>query len=95
MTNAPTPPAQPSQGGGQAQGGPSAQSATAQGDVKQMRVDDLINLANQQNLDVSALNDLIAKVNVSPNVSPNVAGTGGAGNQPAAQQPPAPTNPTG
>jgi hypothetical protein len=76
MTNAPNPPAKPAQGGGQSQGGPSAQNATAQGDVRQMRVDDVINLANQQNLDVSALNDLLGQINVSPDV--NVAGTGGA-----------------
>ena len=65
------------QGGGQTQGAPSAQTATTQGDVRQLRVDDLINLANQQNLDVSALNDLIAKVQVTPDV--NVSGTGSAG----------------
>lgn len=73
-------PQTPSQGGGIAQGGPSAQNATAGGDVKQMRVDDVINLANQQNLDVSALNDLLSKINVSPDV--NVAGTGGASSAP-------------
>lgn len=78
MTSTPQPPAG-QQGGGQSQGGPSAQSATAGGDVRQMRVDDLINLANQQNLDVSALNDLLGQIQVSPDI--NVAGTGGAGEQ--------------
>jgi hypothetical protein len=76
------PPAdQNQQGGGQSQGGPSAQSATdVGGDVRQMRVDDLINIANQQNLDVSALENLIAQVNASPNV--NVAGAAGGQAQP-------------
>lgn len=68
------------QGGGQSQGAPSAQTATAQGDVKQMRVDDLINLANQQNLNVDALNDLISKVQVDPNISAaNVDASKGGG----------------
>lgn len=61
-------------GGGQSQGGPAAQTGTATGgDVKQMRVDDLINLANQQNLDVSALNDLLGQIQVNPQV--NTGGT--------------------
>lgn len=71
-----TDPAQ-TQGGGIQQGGPSAQNATAGGDVRQMRVDDVINLANQQNLDVSALNDLLGQIQVNPDV--NVSGTGQAG----------------
>ncbi|HET7110210.1 MAG TPA: hypothetical protein VFI41_05020 [Gemmatimonadales bacterium] len=70
---APDPAQTTTQGGGMSQGGPSAQTvSSAGGDVKQMRVDDLINLANQQNLDVSALNDLLSKIQVSPEV--NVAG---------------------
>lgn len=69
---------QKSQGGGMSQGGPSAQTANTQGDVKQMRVDDVINLANQQNLDVSALNELLGKIQVNPEVSTNV-GTGDQG----------------
>ena len=66
------------QGGSMSQGGPSAQTvSSAGGDVRQMRVDDLINLANQQNLDVSALNDLLGQIQVNPDV--NVSGTGQAG----------------
>ena len=65
------------QGGGVSAGGSAGMQATAGGDVKQMSVGDLIDLANQQNLDVSALNELLGQVNVSPDV--NVAGTGGAG----------------
>lgn len=64
---------QTQQGGAMAQGGPSAQSATAGGDVRQMRVDDLVNIANQQNLDVSALENLIAQVNAA---NPQVAASG-------------------
>lgn len=66
------------QGGGVTAGGSSGQAASnVGGDVKQMSVGDLIDLANQQNLDVSALNDLLGQVNVDPNV--NVSGTGQAG----------------
>jgi hypothetical protein len=63
------------------------QQAAAGGDVHQMTVGQLLQLANQQNIDTSALNNLLQQVNVSPNVSPqtNIAGTGGAGNQPASQ----------
>jgi hypothetical protein len=88
MTSTPQPPAG-QQGGGQSQGGPSAQSATAGGDVRQMRVDDLINLANQQNLDVSALNDLLGQIQVSPDI--NVQGTGSTGGGDAGQQGGGPT----
>lgn len=38
------------------------QVGSAGGDVKQMTVGQLIDVANQQNIDVSALNDLIGQV---------------------------------
>lgn len=47
----------------------SAQTGTSTtGEIHNMRVSDLVNLANQQNLDVSALNDLIGQIQVDPNV---------------------------
>lgn len=58
---------QSGQQGGNAQGG------TAGGDIKNMNVGDLIDLANQQNIDLSALNDLLGQVQINPDV--NVGGS--------------------
>lgn len=38
------------------------QVGSAGGDVRQMKVGDLINLANQQNIDVEALNNLVGDI---------------------------------
>ena len=66
------------QGGSQQAGGSSGQAATdVGGDVKQMSVGDLLDLANQQNLDVAPVTQLIADLNLSPDVS--VSGTGDIG----------------
>jgi len=51
-----------------AQGG-TAQGGSAGGDIHNMSVGDLIDLANQQNLDLSALNDLLSQIEVSPDVN--------------------------
>jgi hypothetical protein len=67
-----------SQGGSQQAGGSSGQAATdVGGDVRQMSVGDLLDLANQQNVDVSAVADLLNNLNLSPDVA--VSGTGQAG----------------
>lgn len=90
MSN-PNQPVEGSQGGGVTAGGSSGQAASnVGGDVRQLSVGDLLDLANQQNLDVSALNDLLGQVQVSPEV--NVAGqAGGQGGNPDTGQPrPAP-----
>lgn len=50
------------------QGGSTAQGGSAGGDIKNMKVGDFIDLANQQNIDVSALNELLGQVNVDPDV---------------------------
>jgi hypothetical protein len=42
--------------------GSGQQVGSAGGDVKQMKVGDLINLANQQNLDIEALNNLVGDI---------------------------------
>lgn len=67
-----------SQGGSQQAGGTSGQAASdVGGDVRQMSVGDLLDLANQQNVDVAAVADLLNNLNLSPDV--NVAGTGSIG----------------
>lgn len=38
------------------------QVGSAGGDVRQMKVGDLLNLANQQNIDVEALNNLVGDI---------------------------------
>lgn len=68
----------PDQGGSQQAGGSSGQAATGiGGDVRQMSIGDLLDLANQQNLDVAPVTDLLNNLNLSPDV--NVSGTGSAG----------------
>lgn len=65
----------PDQGGSQQAGGSSGQAASnVGGDVKQMSIGDLLDLANAQNVDVSPVTDLIASLDISPNVG--VSGTG-------------------
>lgn len=64
----------------QAQGGQTAQGGTAGGDIKNMSVGELLNLANQQNIDVSALNDLLSNIQVNPDIGANV-GTGDQDNE--------------
>lgn len=67
-----------SQGGSQQAGGTSGQAATdVGGDVKQMSVGDLLDLANQQNVNVDAVAELLNNLNLSPDVS--VSGTGNIG----------------
>ena len=64
-----------SQGGGQQAGGTSGQAASnVGGDVRQMSVGDLLDLANQQNVNVDAVAELLNNLNLSPDV--NVSGTG-------------------
>lgn len=65
-----------SQGGGITAGGGSGMQADAGGDVRQMTVGDLLDLAVQQNVDVSPVTDLLndLNLNVSPDV--NIAGRG-------------------
>lgn len=66
------------QGGSQQAGGSSGQAATdVGGDVKQMTVGDLLDLANQQNVDVAPVTELLNNLNLSPDV--NVSGTGNVG----------------
>jgi hypothetical protein len=76
------------QGGSQQAGGSSGQAASnVGGDVEQMSVGDLLDLANQQNLDVAPVTELLNNLNLSPDIS--VAGNVdndndvGDGNQPA------------
>lgn len=72
-------PQQPAQqGGGVTAGGSSGQAASnVGGDVRQMSVGDLLDLANQQNIDIAPVTELLNNLNVSPDV--NVSGTGSAG----------------
>jgi hypothetical protein len=66
------------QGGSQQAGGSSGQAASnTGGDVRQMSVGDLLDLANQQNLDIAPVTDLLNNLNLSPDVS--VSGTGNVG----------------
>lgn len=68
------------QGGSQQAGGSSGQAATdVGGDVKQMSIGDLLDLAQQNNLDVSPVTELLNNLNLSPDV--NVSGTGSIGDQ--------------
>lgn len=68
----------PNQGGSQQAGGTSGQAASnVGGDVRQMTVGDLLDLANQQNVNVDAVAELLNNLNLSPEV--NVAGTGSIG----------------
>ena len=76
-----------SQGGSQQAGGSSGQAATdVGGDVKQMSVGDLLDLAQQNNLDVAPVTQLIADLNLSPDIA--VSGTGDIGGDgpPAGEQ---------
>jgi hypothetical protein len=51
------------QGGMQQDAGKGGQQVgSAGGDVKQLKVGDLLNLANQQNIDVEALNNLVGDI---------------------------------
>ena len=66
------------QGGSQQAGGSSGQAATdVGGDVRQMSVGDLLDLANQQNVDIAPVTELLNNLNLSPDVS--VSGTGNVG----------------
>lgn len=66
------------QGGGQQAGGASTQGAQqVGGDVRQMSVGDLIDLANQQNIDIAPVTELLNNMNLSPEVG--VSGTGNVG----------------
>lgn len=66
------------QGGSQQAGGTSGQAASnVGGDVRQMSVGDLLDLANQQNVNVDAVAELLNNLNLSPDVS--VSGTGNIG----------------
>ena len=66
------------QGGSQQAGGSSGQAATdVGGDVRQMSVGDLLDLANQQNVDIAPVLDVLNNLNLSPDVS--VSGTGNVG----------------
>jgi hypothetical protein len=66
------------QGGSQQAGGSSGQAATdVGGDVRQMSIGDLLDLANQQNIDIAPVTDLLNNLNLSPDI--NVSGTGSAG----------------
>lgn len=51
------------------QDSPTAQGGTAGEDITNMSVGDLLDLANQQNVDVSALNELIGQINANPQVN--------------------------
>lgn len=66
------------QGGGQQAGGASTQGAQqVGGDVRQMTVGDLLDLANQQNLNLAPVTELLNGLNLSPDVA--VSGTGNVG----------------
>lgn len=75
------------QGGGQQAGGASSQGAQqVGGDVHQMTVGDLLDLANQQNVDVAPVLDMLNGMDFSPSVG--VSGTGNvSGGQGGQQQP--------
>lgn len=63
------------QGGNVQAGGASGQAASnVGGDVHQMSVGDLLDLANQQNLDIAPVVDLLNGLDLSPSV--NVASPG-------------------
>ena len=63
------------QGGSQQAGGSSGQAATdVGGDVRQMSIGDLLDLANQQNVDIAPVLDVLNDLNLSPDVA--VSGTG-------------------
>lgn len=68
------------QGGGQSAGGATTQGAQqVGGDVRQMSVGDLLDIAQQNNLDIAPVTELLNNMNLSPNV--NVSGTGAAGGE--------------
>jgi hypothetical protein len=68
------------QGGSQQAGGSSGQAATdVGGDVRQMSVGDLLDLAQQNNLDIAPVLDVLNDLNLSPDVS--VSGTGNVGGE--------------
>lgn len=68
------------QGGGQQAGGAQTQGAQqVGGDVRQMSIGDLLDLANQQNLDIAPVTELLNNMNLSPEVG--VSGTGDVGDQ--------------
>lgn len=65
----------PDQGGSQTAGGSSGQAASnVGGDVRQLSVGDLLDLANQQNVDVAPVLELLNGLDISPDVA--VSGTG-------------------
>lgn len=60
----------PEQGGSQAAGGSSGQAASnVGGDVRQLSVGDLLDLANQQNVDVAPVLELLNGLDISPDVA--------------------------
>jgi hypothetical protein len=66
------------QGGSQQAGGSSGQAATdVGGDVRQMSIGDLLDLAQQNNLDVAPVTELLNNLDLSPDIS--VSGTGDVG----------------
>lgn len=77
----------PKEGGGVTGGSTTAGGATGQqasnvtGNVRQMTVGDLVDLANQLNLDISPVVDLLndMKLDVSPDIG--ISGTGNVGAQ--------------
>lgn len=60
----------PEQGGSQQAGGSSGQAASnVGGDVRQLSIGDLIDLANQQNVDVAPVLELLNGLDISPDVA--------------------------
>lgn len=58
------------QGGSQTAGGSSGQAASnVGGNVKQMSIGDLLDLANQQNLDIAPVVELLNGLDISPDVA--------------------------
>lgn len=79
----------PTQSGGATAGGASGQQATdVGGNVRQMSVGDLLDLAVQQNVDVSAMLDVLNDLNLSPdvNIGTRTVNNPGAGDPPASVQ---------
>lgn len=61
---------EPTQSGGATAGGASGQQATdVGGNVRQMSLGDILDLAVQQNVDVSAILDVLNDLNLSPEVN--------------------------
>lgn len=57
------------QGGGVTAGGSTGQQAEAGGNVRQMTVGDVLDLAAQLNLDIAPVVDLLNDLNLSPEVN--------------------------